>query len=76
MGLSRRLRVSLIVAVLFLAVGGGFIAYKMRLPQPQSVFSDGQPAPDFTLSDQNGSPFRLSDQRGKAVLLIFYRGYW
>jgi len=28
-------------------------------------------APDFTLTDQHGQPFRLSDQRGKAVLLFF-----
>ena len=28
-------------------------------------------APDFTLSDQNGNAFRLSDQRGKTVLLFF-----
>ena len=62
--------------VTVLATGGGFVAFKMRLPQPQSVFAAGQPAPDFTLNDQNGAPFRLSDQHGKTVLLIFYRGYW
>jgi protein SCO1 len=28
-------------------------------------------AADFTLTDQNGSPFRLSDQKGKAVLIFF-----
>ncbi|BAL86541.1 putative thiol-specific antioxidant protein [Actinoplanes missouriensis 431] len=33
----------------------------------------GQPAPDFTLKDQNNQDVRLSDFRGrKAVLLIFY----
>ena len=30
-----------------------------------------QSAPDFTLIDQHGRPFRLSDQRGKVVLLFF-----
>jgi protein SCO1/2 len=28
-------------------------------------------APDFTLSDQHGQPFRLSEQRGKVVVLYF-----
>lgn len=30
------------------------------------------PAPDFTLSDQNGTPHRLKDYRGQWVLLYFY----
>ena len=55
----------------------GFLAYdQMSLPKPQSSFSDGQAAPDFTLKDQSGNPFHLADQRGQKVLLIFYRGYW
>ncbi len=32
------------------------------------------PAPDFTLSDQDGEPFRLSDHRGRRLLLVFYPG--
>jgi peroxiredoxin len=33
----------------------------------------GQPAPDFTLNDQNGHAVRLSDFRGnKSVVLAFY----
>jgi len=28
-------------------------------------------APDFTLADQHGQPFRLSEQRGRVVLLYF-----
>ncbi len=35
------------------------------------------PAPDFTLEDQDGKPVTLSDYRGKkTVVLVFYRGYW
>ena len=30
-------------------------------------------APDFTLTDVDGNPFRLSDQRGKVVVLEFMR---
>lgn len=32
----------------------------------------GQPAPDFTLYDTNKQPVSLSDQKGKAVLLLFF----
>ena len=34
----------------------------------------GTPAPDFTLLDGDGSEWRLSDQRGKVVVLLFYPG--
>ena len=32
------------------------------------------PAPDFTLLDGNGEQWRLSDHRGKVVVLLFYPG--
>ena len=32
------------------------------------------PAPDFSLSDGNGNQWRLADQRGKVVVLLFYPG--
>ena len=32
------------------------------------------PAPDFSLKDGNGDEWRLSDQRGKVVVLLFYPG--
>ena len=36
-----------------------------------------QPAPDFTLTDFNGSEVRLSDlQNKKNVLLVFNRGFF
>ncbi|HLK96686.1 MAG TPA: thioredoxin-dependent thiol peroxidase, partial [Hymenobacter sp.] len=34
--------------------------------------SIGDPAPDFTSTDQTGQPIRLSDYRGKKVVLYFY----
>jgi peroxiredoxin Q/BCP len=34
--------------------------------------SIGDPAPDFTSTDQQGNPVRLSDYRGKKVVLYFY----
>jgi len=33
------------------------------------------PAPDFTLADYSGNPMRLSDLRGRNVLLVFNRGF-
>lgn len=35
------------------------------------VLSPAKAAPDFTLSDQHGEPFTLSQQRGNVVLLYF-----
>jgi peroxiredoxin Q/BCP len=32
------------------------------------------PAPDFSLPDGNGQQWRLSDHRGKVVVLLFYPG--
>jgi peroxiredoxin Q/BCP len=34
----------------------------------------GKPAPDFTLPDQDGTPFTLSEARGRRILLVFYPG--
>jgi peroxiredoxin Q/BCP len=32
----------------------------------------GQPAPEISLEDQDGRAFRLSELRGRAVVLFFY----
>jgi cytochrome oxidase Cu insertion factor (SCO1/SenC/PrrC family) len=72
----RRFRIPLVVAAALLVAAVIFVAAEMRVPKPQSAFVEGQLAPDFTLNDQDGHPFRLSDQRGTGVVLIFYRGYW
>lgn len=36
----------------------------------------GQKAPDFALPATNGKTVRLSDFKGRNVLIDFYRGYW
>lgn len=36
----------------------------------------GQPAPDFTLRDQDGQKFTLSEHRGETIVLVFYPLDW
>lgn len=36
------------------------------------ILSVGDPAPDFTTTDQRGQPLHLADYRGKKVVLYFY----
>jgi peroxiredoxin len=36
------------------------------------VIAAGEPAPDFTLRDQDGEEVSLADFRGQKVLLVFY----
>lgn len=36
----------------------------------------GEPAPVFEALDSDGKSRRLSDFRGKEVVLVFYRGHW
>jgi cytochrome oxidase Cu insertion factor (SCO1/SenC/PrrC family) len=60
--------VIIIVAGALLLIGGGmfFSTRKVSL-------NVGDHAPDFLLTDQNGSPVKLSDFRGKkSVVLAFY----
>ena len=40
------------------------------------MISVGSQAPDFTLKDQDGKEFRLSDLKGKKVLLSFHPLAW
>jgi cytochrome oxidase Cu insertion factor (SCO1/SenC/PrrC family) len=73
MSLRRKL---VLVALTVLLVAAGFFATIIILPKPQSAFANLQPAPDFTLNDQDGKPFTLSSLHGSRVVLVFYRGYW
>ncbi len=37
-----------------------------------SILQVGQPAPEFTLPGSDGKTHRLSDYRGRKVILYFY----
>ena len=73
--MSRRRKIGWTVLFIIL-LAAGWVVSKMILPKPQSAFASLQPAPDFTLNDQDGKPFTLSGQRGSRIVLVFYRGYW
>jgi hypothetical protein len=58
------MRVRLLVALL---------AAILAVPGAASAIQIGQTAPDFLLEDiQTGAGFSLSDQAGKAVVVIFF----
>lgn len=39
---------------------------------PSGPLAPGDEAPDFAATDQQGAPFRLSQQRGRPVVVFFY----
>ncbi|MCH8556573.1 MAG: TlpA family protein disulfide reductase [Balneolia bacterium] len=67
--------VLLIIPVYLLTSGpsepaGGFPSIMMRdITDPSTAGDELKPAPDFTLTDMEGNPFTLSEQRGKIVVL-------
>ena len=71
-----------ILSLLSLAIFGlfyyGTFVLTADIPSASGAPRAGATAPDFTLSDATGRPVALSDllKKNRAVLLIFYRGYW
>ncbi len=66
---------SILIAGLFVA----FILYGGRqIPASENALRAGQPAPSFTLVDAAGKLVSSSEllKHHRALLLIFYRGYW
>ena len=45
------------------------------MPVESETVAVGSPAPDFTLTSIQGEQVRLSDYRGRNVVLIFLRGF-
>ena len=61
----------LLATVLLLAFGT--IAAAQQPAPPKTHLKVGEAAPDFSLTDTNGKPLKLSDFKGKKnVVLAFY----
>jgi hypothetical protein len=69
--------VSLVLGVL---PAGMFAAYvfvlSSLLPEPSAATLALAEAPEFALPDHRGDIVRLSELRGRKVVLTFYRGHW
>ena len=65
--------VALMVTILAMLASGKYLA-RERAHGPLKLVGDvkGVPAPDFTLPSLDGRPVKLSDFRGKAVVLNFW----
>ena len=61
----------LIVLIMLLALS--IVASAQQPSPPKTHLKVGDAAPDFTLTDTNGQPVKLSDFKGKKnVVLAFY----
>jgi hypothetical protein len=56
----------------------GFFYAARQVPLSSGTPRVGQKAPEFTLRDKDNKPVSLADllSGSKAVVLIFYRGFW
>jgi len=45
------------------------------MPVESETVPVGEPAPDFELTSVSGETIRLSNLRGKPVVLVFLRGF-
>jgi hypothetical protein len=76
-----------VIALLLFAGSVWLFSHARDVPPSSSAPKVGQKAPDFTLTNTSGQPVTLNallsmpidsatGARPKAVLLVFYRGYW
>ena len=77
---------SCVTMIALVLMAGNIVLFQKTRDVPNSAGAPqvGQRLPEFTLSDSSGQPTSLSQlfaattdgSRPKAVLLVFYRGYW
>lgn len=57
---------------LLLGLVMGSALFAQSAPPPKTHLKVGDEAPDFTLRTTAGTQFKLSEQRGKTVVLAFF----
>jgi len=66
-----------LLAAVLAAVLGGWLQHRSQSAHAESELrlQPGQPAPDLMLTDLDGHPHRLSDYRGRRLLLNFWASW-
>ncbi len=71
---NRAIKLLIVAGIVVLGAVAGFGLTRLLAPDPSFVGTELEPpreARDFELIDHNGNPYRLSDQRGRVVVLTF-----
>ena len=70
--LKSKLWTGLIVLTAFVGLNVNQAAAQDAAPTEATTLKQGEKAPDFTLMDQNGKPFKLAKYLGKKKVVIFF----